>query len=73
VGHVISDTLASFPPGGVVTYTVVGGLGILDDVVNTAALIPPSGVVDPNLVNNRSTIFTRYRVLLPSLFRKANP
>jgi uncharacterized repeat protein (TIGR01451 family) len=67
-GNAINDTLSSFPPGGVVTYTVNGLLGVLDHATNAAAVIPSAGVFDPDSSNNSDTADTRYRMLLPLVF-----
>jgi len=67
----IADTLASFPEGGVVTYTVVGGLDAVGQVANTTAVTPPAGVADPNPDNNAATVSTQAvcRVLSPLILR----
>jgi len=71
-GNVLADTLTTFPSGGVVTYTVQGTLGMLDLGNNVVTVTPPSGVVDPNLLNNRAEYKT-YRLLLPLVFRNYQP
>jgi uncharacterized repeat protein (TIGR01451 family) len=53
-GHV-TDTLAVFPVGGVVTYTVVGTTVPPGRMANTVEVTLPVGIVDPDLVNNRAT------------------
>jgi len=70
-GNTISDTLSSFPSGGVVTYTVhtsVPGDAVYYDA---AEVIAPSGVVDPDLSNNYSEQATRYIVVFSLVCRNA--
>ncbi|MBL7065794.1 MAG: hypothetical protein ISS49_16585, partial [Anaerolineae bacterium] len=71
-GNNVSDTLTSFPVGGVVTYTVKGNLALLDSAVNTATVTPPAGVVDPDNANNSATVST-YRILLMPIFKNYRP
>jgi uncharacterized repeat protein (TIGR01451 family) len=59
-----------FPSGGVVTYTVQGTLGLADSGNNVVTLTPPSGVVDPNLLNNQAE-YRIYRYVLPLVFKNA--
>ena len=66
----LQDTLTVFPAGGIVTYTVHGGLTDWDFYRNTAEVIVPAGVTDPDTSNNRATIL-RYRIWLPLIFNNA--
>jgi hypothetical protein len=66
----LNDTLTAFPDGGVVTYTVQGTLGLLDTGNNVVTVMPPSGVLDPDLSNNRAE-YINYRCALPLVFRNA--
>ena len=68
----LNDTLAAFPAGGVVTYTVQGTLGLLATGNNVVTVTPPSGVLDPDLSNNRAE-YINYRCVLPLVFRNAAP
>ncbi|MCP4540412.1 MAG: DUF11 domain-containing protein [Chloroflexi bacterium] len=68
-GNVFSDTLTSFPSGGVVTYTVFGTVPAGRVLSNTVALMPPPGVFDLDMGNNIATKFTRYRIILPLTFK----
>jgi uncharacterized repeat protein (TIGR01451 family) len=52
----IHDTLTSFPAGGVITYTIHGSLASWDYVANTAQIISPSGIDDPQPDNNWATV-----------------
>ncbi|MEP7043596.1 MAG: hypothetical protein ABI843_11070 [Dokdonella sp.] len=58
-GNLVSGAVPTLPAGGSVTITINGtapfGTQSLD---NTAMLSPPSGVVDPNNRNNRSSVST---------------
>jgi uncharacterized repeat protein (TIGR01451 family) len=72
----ILDTLASFPVGGVVTYTAQGSLGIIQQVDNEEEVIPPAGITDPDLSNNRAMVHTPgsgYHVLLPIVLKGYQP
>jgi len=70
-GNTIMDTLASFPDGGVVTYTV--HTQVLNDALyyNAAEIVPPDGVPDPDLSNNVSQQATRFIVILPTVYKNA--
>ena len=50
------DELVDVPVGGTATFTVTATIDslTLDDLVNTAFVIAPEGVVDPNLADNSS-------------------
>lgn len=64
------DVLPDFPNGGVVTYTIWGGVGLLTQrLVNHVELIPPDGVTDTTESNNSSAIVTEYRVMFPIVLR----
>ncbi|MBK6798618.1 MAG: DUF11 domain-containing protein [Acidobacteria bacterium] len=54
----INTTVAIFPPGGSVTYTVTGTAPASGTFDNTATVAPPQGVTDPNSSNNNSTVTT---------------
>ena len=66
-GNSFTDTLTTFPMGGVVTYTVHGRPGMLTTGDNVVTIAPPSGVTDPNPINNRAE-YKIYRVLLVLVF-----
>ncbi|MDY6877823.1 MAG: PKD domain-containing protein [Chloroflexota bacterium] len=68
----LNDTLTAFPDGGVVTYTVRGTLGLLATGNNVVAVMPPSGVLDPDLSNNRAE-YINYRCVLPLVFKNSAP
>ncbi len=68
----IGDTLASFPSGGVVTYTVHGNLANWSRWTNTVEVIPPAGITDAVPNNNRATV-GRYEVFLMLIFKNATP
>ncbi len=63
----IQSTLTTFPVGSVVTYTVQGVLTNWDYYRNTAEVIVPAGVTDPDMSNNRATI-ARYQIYLPLIY-----
>jgi len=63
----IQSTLTTFPVGSVVTYTVQGVLTNWDYYQNTAEVIVPAGVTDPDMSNNRATI-ARYQIYLPLIY-----
>ena len=64
----IYDTLASFPPHGVVTYTLQGLLTTWGHVENTATVTAPAGVADPDLSNNTATAY-RYRLFFMLIYK----
>jgi len=68
-GNTLNDTLSSFPPGGMVTYTIAGKIDIFADETNTAYVIPPEQVTDLNQINNRSTVGMPYKILLVIVLR----
>jgi hypothetical protein len=70
-GNVMTDTLTSFPAGGVVTYTVYGNASTR--VFNTVSVMPPDGVFDLEMDNNYATAPTQYRLLLPLMYRDYIP
>lgn len=60
----ISDTLTSFPAGGMVTYTLSGATNAsFFYLENTAIVTAPGGIPDPDLSNNSATAY-RYTILL---------
>jgi uncharacterized repeat protein (TIGR01451 family) len=65
----VSDTLTSFPAGGVVTYTIAGTFESWDYFSNTAHVSPPAGVDDNNDANNHATV-ERYLLFLMPIFRE---
>ena len=68
-GNHLTETLTTFPMGGVVTYTVHGRPGMLTTGDNVVTIAPPSGVTDPDPSNNRAEYKnTIYRVLLVLVF-----
>ena len=66
------DTLASFPAGGVVTYTVTVGVIPLGNWTNTGVVFAPLGITDPDAANNRAT-FKIEQIFLPVTFRQFMP
>jgi uncharacterized repeat protein (TIGR01451 family) len=68
----IHDTLASFPPGGVVTYTVRLFLPHFNYWSNTAEVIPPVAVPDPYMPNNRAYLYL-YEVWFPVVVLRSSP
>jgi uncharacterized repeat protein (TIGR01451 family) len=65
-----SEVLPAFPNGGVVTYTIWGGVGLLTQrITNLVEVIPPSGVTDKTGSNNSSELITEYRVMFPIVLR----
>jgi hypothetical protein len=75
LGNTINDTLASFPSGGVVTYTISGALYPWGGAVNVASITPPAGALDSNQVNNSATLSTTptINVFLPLILRSGTP
>ena len=68
--YAIYETLPAFPNGGVVTYTIWGGVGLLTQrVMNSAEVIPPTGVTDATESDNTSVVITEYRVMFPIVLR----
>jgi uncharacterized repeat protein (TIGR01451 family) len=68
-GYILNESLASFPAGGVVTYTVQANMDIMRESETTVRVIPPSTVTDPNLLNNIHKLVTRYQVVLIIVFQ----
>jgi uncharacterized repeat protein (TIGR01451 family) len=64
----LHDTLATFPSGGVVTYTIRATLKAFGYFDNRAEVIPPAGITDPVLANNASPVHL-YQVLFPLIYR----
>lgn len=60
------------PAGAVITYTVTGTLGPLQVPTNTAAVIPPAGVADPDPANNLATSPSGYWTALPIVERSGS-
>jgi uncharacterized repeat protein (TIGR01451 family) len=54
----INETIAIFPAGSSLTYTITGTAPAMGSVTNTATLTAPSGVVDPDPSNNSDTTTT---------------
>ena len=48
-------TIATFPSGGSLTFTVVGTSGASGSIVNTATIAAPAGTTDTNTANNSAT------------------
>ena len=48
----INETIAIFPAGSSLTYTITGTAPATGSVTNTATLTAPTGVVDPDPTNN---------------------
>jgi len=55
-GNDVSGTVPTFPANSSVTITITGTATNGQDVSNTATVAPPSGVTDPNLNDNSSTV-----------------
>ncbi len=69
----IEETLATFPSGGVVTYTVAANIVVSTIENNTVTITPPAGTFDLVLSNNSATRPTLYRIILPLVYRNATP
>jgi uncharacterized repeat protein (TIGR01451 family)/uncharacterized repeat protein (TIGR02543 family) len=68
--YAIYETLPNFPNGGIVTYTISGGVGLLTQrVMNRAEIILPTGVTDASESDNISVVITEYRVMFPIVLR----
>jgi len=56
VGNVISQTIATFPASGLLTYTITGTApASAQSITNTATVTPPNGVTDPDPGDNSSS------------------
>ncbi|MHC4618927.1 MAG: DUF11 domain-containing protein, partial [Planctomycetota bacterium] len=64
----INDTV-NLPSGSVLTYTVNATIVVQGSVVNTAEVIAPAGVIDPDLSNNRASADAMMYIYLPLVFR----
>jgi uncharacterized repeat protein (TIGR01451 family) len=64
----INDTV-NLPSGSVLTYTVNATIAAQGLVVNTAEVIAPAGVIDPDMGNNRASADTMVYIYLPLVFR----
>ncbi len=58
-GNAISQTLATFPAGGSVTYTMRGTAPTSGSVTNVASASVAVGVNDPDTANNTSSVTTQ--------------
>ena len=71
-GH-LTDTLATFPVGGEVIYTIVASLlnsGVT--IINTATITPPVGVTNTAPDNSASNISEAGgNIFLPAILRNA--
>ncbi len=54
----ISETIATFPAGSHLTYTVTGTAPSSGTVSNTASIAAPAGLSDPDSANNSATVTT---------------
>jgi len=70
-GH-IEETLATFPAGGVVTYTVSARILVSTVENNTVTITAPEGIFDPDMTNNVATRPTLYRLILPDIYKNAD-
>ncbi len=69
-GNTISETLTSFPAGGVVTFTVTADMAdIFGDESNLATIIAPANVTDLDETNNSSLVGRPYKVILPVILQ----
>jgi len=66
----LEETLATFPAGGVVTYTVSASGGTNEIVWNTVTITPPSEMFDLAMENNSDSQLTVYRVILPLVYKR---
>ncbi|WP_170265680.1 IPTL-CTERM sorting domain-containing protein [Thiohalocapsa marina] len=57
-GNAIAETIASFPAGGSLIYTVTGTAPATGTVQNTASIEAPAEVTDPDDTNNQSSADT---------------
>ena len=67
--NTLSVMVYSFPPNGVVTFTISGELDILADDSNIATISPPQGVGDPDLRDNTAIVGRPYRILLSMVLK----
>lgn len=72
-GQVLTETLTSFPAGGVVTYTVTASESSNEIQYNTVTITPPEGIFDRDLDNNIDSRQTSYRLILPIIYKNATP
>jgi uncharacterized repeat protein (TIGR01451 family) len=66
----LEETLATFPSGGVVTYTVMANIVVSTIEYNTVTITPPAGTLDLVMSNNTATQPTLYRIILPLVFNR---
>ena len=71
-GGDIQDTLATFPAGGGVTYTVQCTLVDRSAYENVAEISVPASVFDPDMSNNRA-VCKRYQLFLPLVYKNWTP
>jgi uncharacterized repeat protein (TIGR01451 family) len=69
-GNTTSESLTSFPMGGVVTFTVVGDIDTLGDEGNSVTIVTPDKVTDPNESNNTVTVGILYKMVCPLIFKE---
>lgn len=72
-GQVLTETLISFPAGGVVTYTVTASESSNEIQYNTVTITPPEDIFDPNPDNNSDSAPLSYRLILPIIYKNATP
>jgi uncharacterized repeat protein (TIGR01451 family) len=66
-GNALSQTIANFPSGGELTYTITAlAPATAQTLSSTATINPPTGITDPNLANNTSTVRTAVTTTAPS-------
>jgi uncharacterized repeat protein (TIGR01451 family) len=58
----LNTTIATFPAGGSVTFTVNGTAPASGNIVNTVTVATPSGLTDPNTANNTSSVTTSIQI-----------
>lgn len=61
----ISQTIATFPAGSSLTYTLTGTAPVSGSATNTAMVTPPDSVTDPDLTNNEDSTITQVSEATP--------
>ncbi len=69
LGNTLHVTLTHLPVGGVITFTVLGYMNLLDDETNTVTITAPDEVTDPDETNNSATVGYPFKLLLPYVSR----
>ncbi|NSL85778.1 DUF11 domain-containing protein [Chitinophaga sp. Mgbs1] len=61
----IQATIGQFPSGAAAVLTITGTAGEAGTLRNTAGIVPPAGITDPDSSNNRSTVSTQVQPKVP--------